>query len=112
MSIPGGDLSGWLQMCGPKPFPNPSSPEADKIRHDVKNGDSSADWSRCKNEVAEAERVLLSKELLRIDVEAGRTYYVKWSVPYKPGTPAPKMGLVDEATGAEETRGLRPIGDR
>lgn len=111
MSIPGGDISAWLQMCGPKPFPSPSPQEADKIRRDLKNGDYSDEWSRCKNGTAEAYSMLSSKELLRIEVEAGKTYYVKWHVPYKPGTPAPKMELVDEATGASEIRGLHPAKD-
>ena len=102
MSIPGGDFSGWLQVCAPKSFPDPTSQEADKIRRDAKNGDASNVWGHCKNEVAEADRALLAKELLRIEVEAGKTYYVKWHVPYKPGTPLPKMVLVDEATGAAE----------
>ncbi len=109
MSIPGGDFSGWLQVCAPKSFPDPTSQEADKIRRDAKNGDASNVWGHCKNEVAEADRALLAKELLRIEVEAGKTYYVKWHVPYKPGTPLPKMVLVDEATGAAEISALHAI---
>ncbi|HXM40541.1 MAG TPA: hypothetical protein VN924_04775 [Bryobacteraceae bacterium] len=108
LRIPGGDLTAWLQMCGPKPFPSPSPQEADKLRLDLAKGDYSGDFSRCWNGLIEAARVLSQKELLRIEVEAGKTYYVKWHVPYKPGTPLPKMVPVDEASGAAEISALHP----
>jgi hypothetical protein len=40
-----------------------------------------------------------AKERLRIEVEAGNTYYVKWSI-------GSKMKLMDAATGAKEIQGL------
>ena len=57
--------------------------------------------------VGEAELMKLQKnarELLRIQVEAGRTYYVKWSI-------GEKVKLVDEATGAKELNKLEPAKD-
>jgi hypothetical protein len=52
--------------------------------------------------IAQAELMELQKkaeERFRMEVEAGRTYYVKWSI-------GGKMKLVDAATGAKEIRGL------
>jgi Protein of unknown function (DUF2846) len=52
--------------------------------------------------LAQAELMTLqkrAKERFRMDVEAGKTYYVKWSV-------GGKMKLVDSATGATEMSGL------
>jgi len=57
--------------------------------------------------IAEAELLELQKKAkkkLRIDVDAGKTYYVKWSV-------GGKMKLVDSATGAKEMAGLHPAKD-
>ncbi len=39
------------------------------------------------------------KERLRMEVEAGKTYYVKWSI-------GGKMKVVDEETGVREIEGL------
>lgn len=99
-SGPTGD-SVWLQMCGPNPLPKPSSPEADKIRRDVTSGNYSNDWSRCQRKAAEAFAMLRSKERLRIEVEAGKTYYVRWA--------GKKMELVDAAKGTKEISGLQPF---
>jgi hypothetical protein len=105
-------------MCGSNPFPSPSRQEADKVRRDIKNGDYSDNWSRCKNETAQAYRAFSWKELLRIEAQAGKTYYVRWSAPYAPfrlaksnGSRVTKMELVDEATGASEISGLRAATD-
>jgi hypothetical protein len=103
MSGPKGDLRAWLQMCGSDPFPARSSQQVDKIRSDLKRGDNSDDWSRCKNEAAAADLALQLKERVRVEAEAGKTYYVKWSLTASGG----KMELVDEAKGAKEVRGLR-----
>lgn len=91
----------WLQMCGPNPFPKPSSPEADNIRRDVMSGNYSNDWSRCQHDAAEAYITLQSQERLRIEVEAGKTYYVRWA--------GNKMELVDAAKGTKEISGLHPF---
>lgn len=101
-SGPKGDLSAWLQMCGPNPFPQRSSQEVDKIRSDLKRGDYSDEWSRCKNEAAAADLMLQVKERLRIEAEAGKTYYVEWSVSGSGG----KMKFVDAATGAKKISNL------
>lgn len=52
---------------------------------------------------------LKAKEpLLRIEVEAGKTYYIEWSVGgIKASEAGGKMKLVDEATGAKKVGGLR-----
>jgi len=113
LSIPGGDFGAWLQACGTSPFPSPSSQESDRIRRNIENGDYSDNWTHCRGEVAEAYLMLSSKELLRIEVQAGKTYYVKWSAlrstfhPVKSNDQRPtKLELVDEATGASEISGL------
>ena len=46
-----------------------------------------------------------AKERFRMEVEAGKTYYVKWSI-------GGKMKLVDAATGAKEMSGLHLAKDR
>ena len=97
---PTGD-SVWLQMCGPNSLPKQSSPEADKIRRDVTSGNYSNDWSRCQHEAAEAYITLQSQERLRIEVEVGKTYYVRWT--------GKKMELVDAAKGTKEISGLHPF---
>jgi hypothetical protein len=43
-----------------------------------------------------------------MEVEAGKTYYVKW---FMTKAHAGKMEIVDEATGAKEMRGLHPAKD-
>ncbi len=108
LSCPG-NVGPWLQMCGSKPFPDPSSPEAKeevkKIKLDLKNKDSSDDWSRCNNAVIQASAIVQSKILqakttLRIEVEAGKTYYVEFR--QKEGD----LRSVDTATGAKEVSRL------
>jgi hypothetical protein len=42
---------------------------------------------------------------VEIDAEAGKTYYLKWSVSSSGG----KMQLVDAAKGAKEIKGLHPV---
>jgi hypothetical protein len=91
----------WLQMCGPNPLPKPSSPEAGNIRRDVMSGNYTNDWSRCQHEAAEAYITLQSQERLRIEVEAGKTYYVRWI--------GKKMELVDAPKGTKEISGLQPL---
>jgi hypothetical protein len=108
ISGPKGDLSVWLQMCGPNPFPQRSSEAVDKVRSDLKRGDDSDDWSHCKNREAAAYLMLMVKARVRIDAEPGKTYYVKWSWAVSGG----KMEVVDEATGAKDVRKLHPTKDR
>lgn len=108
ISGPKGNLNAWLQMCGPSPFPQRSSEAVDRIRSDLKRGDSSDDWSRCKNEEAAAYLLLMVKARVRIDAQPGKTYYVKWSWAVSGG----KMEVVDEATGAKDVRKLHPTKDR
>jgi len=58
--------------------------------------------------VGEAELMKLqknAKERFRMEVEAGKTYYVKWSI-------GGKMKLVDAATGAKEMSGLHLAKDQ
>jgi hypothetical protein len=43
-------------------------------------------------------------ERLKIDVEAGKTYYVRWHI-------GSKMNLVDETIGVKEMKGLHPAKD-
>ena len=102
MTGPKGDLSTWLQACGVGPFPQRSPQAVDKIRTDLKLGDNSDDWSRCKNEVAAAYWILQLHESVRIEAEAGKTYYVRWSVSSSGGN----LKLEDEATGAKQLKGL------
>ena|SRR5208283_5720476 len=106
-AIPSGDFSTWLQMCGPTSLPKPISPEADKIRSDARRGDNLDDWSRCKNAVDAATLILQVRKPLQIETEAGKSYYVKWSVTGGGG----KMELVDEAKGAKEIHKLHPVKD-
>jgi hypothetical protein len=61
-------------------------------------------------EILQAELMKLqkkAKEKLRIEAEAGKTYYVKWYVTNR-GT---KMMLVDAALGTKEMSGLHPAKD-
>lgn len=59
----------------------------------------------CAGDLTLALRALMQKpkELLRIDVETGTTYYVKWS----PTRTGGRMTLMDAATGAKEISGLQ-----
>jgi hypothetical protein len=108
ISGPKGDLSAWLQMCGPGPFPQRSSEAVEKIRSDLKRGDGSDDWSRCKDKEAAAYLLLIVKGRVRIDAQPGKTYYVRWSWAVSGG----KLEVVDEATGAKDVGKLHPTKDR
>jgi hypothetical protein len=101
---PHGDQSAWLQMCGPEPFGEPSAEAANKVKSDLKRGDVSDNWSRCRNGVAAAWLIAEAPTRLRIDVESGKSYYVEWSIS--------KMTLVDSAKGADEIRGLHLANQR
>jgi hypothetical protein len=106
LNLPGGDIKAWLQMCGPDPFPARTSQEVDKIKRDLKRGDTSDNWSRCSNQTAAADLMLQIKKRVRIEAEAGKTYYVKWSAASASGG---KMTLEDEVTGAKGIKGLHPV---
>jgi hypothetical protein len=108
ISGPKGDLSAWLQTCGLDPFPQRSAEAVEKIRNDLKRGDSSDDWSRCKDAVAAAYLNLQVKEGVRIDAEPGKAYFVKWSYSVSGG----KMEMMDERTGTAEVAKLHPAKDR
>jgi len=105
MSGPKGDVSTWLQACGPDPFPARTEQEVEKIKADLKHGDNSDEWSRCKNEVATAYWLLAMHESVKIEAEPGMTYYVKWSVTGSGG----KMNIEVPSTGAKNVRGLHPV---
>ena len=107
LSIPAGDLGAWLRMCGTNSFPKRSSPEGDKIRSEMKRGDNSNDWSRCKDATDAAALILQARKPLLVEAEVGRTYYVKWSVTGGGG----KMELMGEAKGAKEIHKLHPVKD-
>jgi hypothetical protein len=111
-SCPGGDLSAWLQMCGPTPFPKASSPEgreeAKKIKDDLKYKDRSDDWSRCRDEAGAAATIVQSKlqqskATLRIELEAGKTYYIQFH------RRTDELKAVDDSTGAKEIGRLHPV---
>ncbi len=82
----GRDLRSWLQMCG---------------------SSYSGDWPRCSDAVQAAYAIIHLKERLQVEVEAGKSYYVKWSVTSRGG----KMQLMDEAKGAKEMHKLHPVKD-
>ena len=46
---------------------------------------------------------------VKADMQAGKTYYFRWSIPYAPfqAAKAPQLELVDDATGAKEVSRLR-----
>jgi hypothetical protein len=83
--------SSWLQMCGPNPFPSPAS--SPQVAQELRS---------CEGRVEAALRLVQLHVFLRIDVEAGKTYYVKWSVSSSGG----KLALENEATGEKDIRGL------
>jgi hypothetical protein len=86
----------WLQMCSPNPFPQPSSsPEAAR------------DLENCEGRVEAAFKLVQVHVFLRIEAEAGKTYYVKWSVSSSGG----KLTLENEATGEKEARKLHVAKD-
>jgi hypothetical protein len=105
MSGPKGDVSPWLQVCGPDPFPTRTDQEVAKAEADLEHGDSSDEWSRCKNEVATAYWLLAMRESAKIEAVSGMTYYVRWSATGSGG----KMNLVDGPIGAKNLRGLHPV---
>jgi hypothetical protein len=58
--------------------------------------------------IAAASLTLLVKEMVRIDAEPGKTYFIRWSYAMTDD----KMEVVDEATGANEVRKLHLNSDR
>ena len=83
--------SSWLQMCSPNPFPKPAtSPQA------------ALELGNCERGVEAAFRLVQIHVFLRIEAEAGKTYYVKWSVSSSGG----KLVLENEAIGEKDIRGL------
>jgi len=105
MRGPKGDVSAWLQVCGPDPFPPRTEQEVEKVKAELKRGDSSDEWSRCTSEVVTASWLLAMHESVKIEAEPGMTYYVKWAGTGSGG----KMSLVDDPTGAKNVRGLHPV---
>jgi hypothetical protein len=103
-SIPGGDFSQWLQMCGPD-FVEKTSAQDAKGRS-AKRGVKSETWERCDNEVV-ARYWMLSARKILIHAEAGKSYYFHWAV-----KGYGDLELVDEATGVRGMSKLHPVEDR
>ena len=102
-----GPKDSWLQMCGANDFGEPSKEAAESVKSHLKNKDNSDAWTRCKYGVAAAWLMLDSQSRVRIDAEAGKMYYIKWSV-----TRAQEKMLraVDATSGANEIQRLHPVG--
>jgi len=75
-------------------------------------GYSLDEFNGCVGEMSNALG-MLNQTLLgagtSVDLEAGKTYYVKWSQPTPNNV---EISLVGEATGAKEMRGLQPAADK
>jgi hypothetical protein len=87
----------WLQICGPSPFPNLSSKEAEQF---FNSPISSAGRERCFAEIVEAYRLLQPNVRLTARVDAGRVYYVEWN--------PTKMELMNAEAATKWVPGLLP----
>ncbi len=91
-----------LRVCGPHPSLKWHLTEVD----------------RCSDEVKLALELLPPRGRLKFEAEAGKTYYVKVSIPMYSTTHLPRqtcladMKLVDAATGTTETSGLHLTPDK
>lgn len=88
--------SSWLRMCGPSPYPAPgSSPEA------------AQELKSCQQKVAAALALTQLHNSLKLNVEANRSYYIRWSGSSSGG----KLEVEDEATGNKAAEKLHPPKD-
>jgi len=109
-SIPGGDFSQWLQMCGPDLFQKHTTEDAKEAGSNSKRGAKTEAWNSCKNAVDAGVLSLTANKRILVNTEAGKTYYVRWSVGHFGA--GGELELVDEATGAKEMKGLHPAEDK
>ena len=100
-----GDVSAWLQACSLNPFPTRTEEEVSKLKADLKEGNSSNIWIRCKNDVASAYWLLAMHDSVRIQAEPEETYYVHWSSSGSGG----KINLESEPSGEKAVHRLHPV---
>ena len=69
----------------------------------------------CKTQMSIALAILKGSfpvSRIAIDVEAGKTYYVKWSYSLAQGSEAGQLELMDTTIGAKDIRKCRPAEDQ